>query len=40
MFKVAKTQHVLAVNDFEAAVGYFTEKLGFALQNTIGGTET
>lgn len=37
MFKVAKTQHVLAVNDFEAAVGYFTEKLGFTLQNTVGG---
>ena len=37
MFKVAKTQHVLAVNDFDAAVKYFTEKLGFSLNNTIGG---
>lgn len=37
MFKVAKTQHVLAVNDFDSAVKYFTEKLGFTLENTIGG---
>lgn len=37
MFRVAKTQHVLAVNDFDSAVKYFTEKLGFTLKNTIGG---
>jgi uncharacterized glyoxalase superfamily protein PhnB len=37
MFKVAKTQHVLAVNNFAAAVKYFTEKLGFTLNDTIGG---
>lgn len=37
MFKVTKTQHVLAVNDFDSAVKYFTEKLGFTLENTIGG---
>ena len=37
MFKVAKTQHVLAVNDFDSSVKYFTEKLGFTLKNTIGG---
>ncbi len=37
MFKVAKTQHILAVNDFDSAVKYFVEKLGFALDKTIGG---
>ena len=37
MFKVAKTQHVLAVNDFDSAVKFFTEKLGFTVKNTIGG---
>ena len=37
MFKVNKTQHVLAVNDFEAALKYFVEKLGFALDKRIGG---
>jgi uncharacterized glyoxalase superfamily protein PhnB len=37
MFKVARTQHVLAVNDFDSAVQYFTEKLGFILESTIGG---
>lgn len=37
MFQVKKTQHVLAVNDFEAAVNFFTEKLCFTLDRTIGG---
>lgn len=37
MFKVVKAQHVLAVNDFDPAVKYFTDKLGFTLDNTIGG---
>lgn len=37
MFKVAKTQHVLAVNDFGSSVNYFTEKLGFTLEKIIGG---
>ena len=37
MFKVHKTQHVLAVNDFDAAEKYFIEKLGFTLENRIGG---
>ena len=37
MFKVVKAQHVLAVNDFNSAVKYFTDKLGFTLDNTIGG---
>lgn len=37
MFKVAKIQHILAVNDFDSAVKYFVEKLGFALDQTIGG---
>ena len=36
MFKVKKTQHVLAVNDFDAAEKYFVEKLGFTLQRRIG----
>jgi len=37
MFKVAKTQHILAVNDFDSAIKFFIEKLGFTLENTIGG---
>jgi uncharacterized glyoxalase superfamily protein PhnB len=37
MFKVQKTQHVLAVNDLDAAETYFVEKLGFTLQQRIGG---
>jgi uncharacterized glyoxalase superfamily protein PhnB len=36
-FKVRKTQHVLAVNDLDAAERYFVDKLGFTLQNRIGG---
>ena len=28
-FKVTKTQHVLAVDDFEASVAYLIHKLGF-----------
>ena len=36
-FKVVKAQHVLAVDDFEAAVTYFTEKLGFTEYNRVGG---
>ncbi len=37
MFKVSKTQHVLAVNDLDASEEYFTEKLGFTLNSRIGG---
>lgn len=37
MFKVARTQHVLAVNDFDSALKFFTEKLGFILDNTVDG---
>ncbi len=37
MFRVQKTQHVLAVNDLDAAETYFVEKLGFTLQQRIGG---
>ena len=37
MFTINKTQHVLAVDDFAAAVSYFTDKLGFTLENTIAG---
>jgi uncharacterized glyoxalase superfamily protein PhnB len=37
MFKVIKTQHVLAVNDLDAAEKYFIEKLGFTLRSRIGG---
>jgi uncharacterized glyoxalase superfamily protein PhnB len=37
MFKVNKTQHVLAVNDLDAADKYFVEKLGFTLNSRIGG---
>ncbi|MCI0549324.1 MAG: VOC family protein [Anaerolineae bacterium] len=37
MFKVNKTQHVLAVNDLEASEKYFVEKLGFTLNSSVGG---
>ena len=37
MFKVSKTQHVLAVNNLDASEKYFTEKLGFTLKSRIGG---
>lgn len=37
MFKVARTQHVLAVNDFNAAIKFFTDKLGFTLEHIIDG---
>ena len=37
MFKVNKTQHVLAVNDFDAAATYFIEKLGFTLRGCVHG---
>lgn len=37
MFKVSKTQHVLAVNDLDASEAYFVEKLGFTLRSRIGG---
>lgn len=37
MFKVNKTQHVLAVNDLEAAEKYFVEKLGFTLSSRVDG---
>lgn len=37
MFKVTKTQHVLAVNDFDAAATYFIEKLGFTLRSRVDG---
>jgi len=37
MFKVTQTQHVLAVTDFEAALQYFTEMLGFTVDMRIGG---
>ncbi len=37
MFKVTKTQHVLAVNDFDAAATYFIEKLGFTLRGRVQG---
>ena len=37
MFKVSKTQHVLAVNDLDAAEKFFIEKLGFTLSSRIGG---
>jgi uncharacterized glyoxalase superfamily protein PhnB len=37
MFNVQKTQHVLAVNDLDAAEKYFVEKLGFTLRQRIGG---
>ena len=36
-FRVLKAQHVLAVGDFEAAVVFFTEKLGFNEYNRVGG---
>lgn len=37
MFKVIETQHVLAVNDLDAAEKYFIDKLGFTLRARIGG---
>jgi uncharacterized glyoxalase superfamily protein PhnB len=37
MFKVTRTQHVLAVDDFKAAIEFFTGKLGFVLNRAIGG---
>ena len=37
MFKGAQTQHILAANDFDAAVKYPAEKPGFTLENTFGG---
>ncbi len=37
MFKVKKTQHVLAVDDLDSAEAYFIEKLGFNLRQRIGG---
>lgn len=37
MFRVTKTQHVLAVNDLDAAEKYFIDKLGFTLRARIGG---
>lgn len=37
MFNVKKTQHVLAVNDFDKAEKYFIEKLGFTLESRIAG---
>jgi uncharacterized glyoxalase superfamily protein PhnB len=37
MFKVSKTQHVLAVDDLDVAEQYFIEKLGFTLRSRIGG---
>ena len=37
MFKVTKTQHVLAVHDFAAAETYFVEKLGFTIRSRVEG---
>jgi uncharacterized glyoxalase superfamily protein PhnB len=37
MFHVTRTQHVLAVDDFDSAIAFFTDKLGFVLNKTIGG---
>jgi uncharacterized glyoxalase superfamily protein PhnB len=37
MFKVNKTQHVLAVNDLDAAEKYFIEILGFTLNSRVDG---
>lgn len=37
MVRVSKTQHVLAVNDLDAAEKYFIDKLGFTLRARIGG---
>ena len=37
MFKVTRTQHILAVNDFDSALKYFIEKLGFTLDDIIDG---
>jgi uncharacterized glyoxalase superfamily protein PhnB len=37
MFKVTKTQHVLAVNDLEEAEKYFVEKMGFTVNFRVEG---
>ena len=37
MFKVIKSQHVLAVDNYEASVEYFIEKLGFTIQFQVEG---
>ena len=34
---ILRTQHVLAVDDYPANVAYFTNQLGFTLNNEIGG---
>jgi uncharacterized glyoxalase superfamily protein PhnB len=36
MFTVQRTQHVLAVNDLDAAEKYFVEKLGFKVNRRVG----
>lgn len=37
MFKVSKTQHVLAVNNLDEAEAYFVEKLGFTVRFRVDG---
>ena len=37
MFKVLRTQHVLAVDNFEEAINYFIEKLGFTQTFAVDG---
>ena len=37
MFKVLKSQHVLAVDNYAESVGYFIDKLGFTLQFQVDG---
>lgn len=37
MFKVTKTQHVLAVNDLAASEQYFVDKLGFVVTLRVEG---
>jgi catechol 2,3-dioxygenase-like lactoylglutathione lyase family enzyme len=37
MFKVHKTQHVLAVDDFEGCLAYFIDKLGFTELSRVEG---
>ncbi|MFO7286689.1 MAG: VOC family protein [Gammaproteobacteria bacterium] len=37
VFKVTRTQHVLAVDDFDAEVAYFVEELGFTEYNRVDG---
>lgn len=37
MFKVTKTQHVLAVNDLAASEQYFVDKLGFVVTFRVEG---